>query len=170
MGGLNPGNYGLKMNSPYMGQSYGGYMPEDEEAKKRARWQALASIGQGIGGGSGGGPIGGALSGAGTGAALGTAVAPGVGTAIGAGIGALVGGVGAGIQGGKEEEIAKANAARQDRALDLQEKGMNYGQFNDERMAGLNSLKFLADQRSNAIQRRNRSLFKNDLMRVIGRQ
>lgn len=155
----------LNYNSPFAGQSYGGYMPEDEE-KKRAQMQALASLGQGVGGGAGG-MVSGVTSGMGTGATIGTAFAPGVGTAIGAGVGALVGGIGAGIQGGKEEKLAKEAAARQDRALDMQEKGMNFDQFNTERGAGLEGLKYLAGIRSGAIQSRNRSLFKNDLLRVI---
>lgn len=170
MAGLNPNNYGLQMKSPYFGQSYGGYMPEgeDEEAKKAARLQALASIGQMAGGSRGGGVAGGALSGAGTGFVAGNAIAPGVGGLIGAGIGGLVGAVGAGIQGSKEEEAAKEATAREDRKLDLYEKGQNNDQFNAERGAGLEGLKYLAGIRTNAIQNRNRSLFKNDLMRVIG--
>lgn len=168
--GLEASNFSIPMSSPYFGSQYGGYPNSDEQAKKIARMNALASIGQNYGGvSSGGGTISGALGGAGTGAALGTAIAPGVGTAIGAGIGAIVGGVGAGIQGAKEEKRLKEQAQLDKRKVDLYEQEMKNDQFNTERSAGLEGLKYLAGMRSNAIQSRNRSLFKNDLMRVLGR-
>jgi hypothetical protein len=140
--------------------------PADEEKRRIAQLQALQSVGS-LGSGSGG-VIGGTMSGAGTGAAIGSAFAPGVGTAIGAGLGALVGGVGAGITGGKEDERERERMELEKRKMDLYEKGQKLDQFNTERKAGLEGLEFLADNRSKAIQRRNRSLFANDLMRVLG--
>lgn len=118
-------------------------------------------------GGGGGGWIGGALGGAGIGAGIGTAVAPGPGTLIGAGLGALVGGIGAGVAGGAEDEKQKELLDLQKRTLALQEKNSGWDQLNQERSQGLQGLTFLAKMRSDAIQRRNRSLFANDLMRVL---
>lgn len=138
---------------------------QQEEERRKARLQALQSIGS-IGGG--GGWLGGSMSGIGTGASIGNAIAPGLGTAIGAGLGALVGGIGSGIQGGKEEERQREMLDLQKRGLDLEEKTANFNQLNNERRSGIEGLSFLANMRSNAIQRRNRSLFANDLMRVLG--
>jgi hypothetical protein len=139
--------------------------PADEEKRRIAQLQALQSVGS-LGSGSGG-VIGGTMSGASTGGVIGSLFSP-AGTAIGTGLGALVGGVGAGITGGKEDERKRAEHELEKRKMDYFEKGQKLDQFNTERKAGLEGLEFLADSRSKAIQRRNRSLFANDLMRVLG--
>lgn len=143
-------------------------MDMTEEEKRKARIAALAQLGVGMGG-SGSGVLPSAIGMAGAGASLGTAIGgPGAGTLIGAGSGALVGAIGSGIEGAKSDKLAKENAAREDRKINLIEQEQKNSQFNTERSAGLEGLKFLAQSRSNAIQSRNRSLFKNDLMRIVG--
>jgi len=162
-----PAGFLLPKTSPFTTYQYGGDMPNYGSDPTTARLQALQSVGQNYSSG-GGGIGGGALGGAGTGAALGTMIAPGIGTVIGAGLGGLVGAVGAGIEGTKEDKSKKEQAANERRKLDLIEREMKNAQLNAERSGGMEGLKYLAGIQSNAIQSRNRSLFKNDLMRVVG--
>jgi hypothetical protein len=68
----------------------------------------------------------------------------------------------------KEDKSKKEQAANERRKLDLIEREMKNAQLNAERSGGMEGLKYLAGIQSNAIQSRNRSLFKNDLMRVVG--
>lgn len=172
---------GLSLISPFQTTEYGGYINFDalpEEEKRKLRLQALNSSGimsnptpnyskgqefdisnalsglSGMSGGSDSGVIGGALGGAATGATIGSAV-PGIGTLIGAGAGALIGGIGAGIEGGKKDEQEKAN-------LEL----LKQAQATRDRSVGLDSLRLLAEMRSNAIANRRKTLFKNDLARL----
>lgn len=171
---------GFSLISPYQTTEYGGYINFEslpEEEKRRMRMQALGSAGMmtspmssssngrdfdiskalsglsAMSEGSGG-VVGGAAKGAATGAALGSIV-PGIGTLVGAGAGALIGGIGAGIEGGKADEAEKAK-------LEL----LKQAQATRDRSVGLDSLRYLAEARTNAIANRRRSLFKNDLARL----
>lgn len=142
--GLNPSNYGLKLNRPNL-DWLNTNDPTSPLASSGGRPSMLGSIG----------------GGAASGAAMGSMLGP-----IGAAAGGVLGAIGSGLSGMKEQQRYEDEQERLKREEEFRKKQAAQSQFNTERSLGIQGMDMLAGIRSNAS--RNKGLLARDIARLRG--